>query len=134
MSTEKGLIFEIYATTALSYILHWDLNTVDFKFSTEFTKATYPETYLVPSRTFKMKPYVKTCNFPCENIRSIIVTTFVVWINENRLCFTHNELVDILHKWLCVSIWDIGYFPWDLVFSWSCTDEYLTNLLKVIVG
>ena len=42
MPAEKGLIFEIYATTALSYILHGDLNTVDFKFSTEFTKATYP--------------------------------------------------------------------------------------------
>ena len=74
--TEKVLIFEIYAITALSDALHWDLKTVDFKFYHRICKSNIPQTYLVPSRTFRMELFAKTGNVPCKNIKCIIVTTF----------------------------------------------------------
>ena len=53
-------------------------------------------------------------------------------ISENRLCLAGCKFIDVLKNWLSVSIKGIHSSHWDAVFNWSCTDEYPTNVLKLI--
>ena len=72
------------------------------------------------------------CSKESRKIRGKTHVNGCFWYSWEWPCLAGCKFLNFLQNWLSVSIEGIESFHWDAVFNWSCTDEYPTNVLKLI--